>query len=682
MKSLNHTFIRISLVFMAGIILGLKVQFPFRWQLVILFLSFLGLIFTHLRARKIIFGDSFFGIFAYSTLLLLGTNTAAIHQAENQPDHYINHLEKAKSGSVVRVRILERLKPNTYNERYLGEVEELIQSNKASEKLSGKILLNISRDDQRILIPQDELLTGFDPEKINQALNPYSFNYQEYMRNQGILRQLNLNREEFKYLGHEHNLPGTLALFRRHIISNLEKQDFTQEQMGIIQALLLGQRQEISREAYAEYAAAGAIHILAVSGLHVGILFILLSWLFRPLTYFKQGRLFQSLFILLFLWSFAGLANFSAPVLRAVTMFSFLAIGMQMNRQVSLMNSLFVSLFILLLINPYYILQAGFQLSYLAVFAIISLQPAIKKLYRPRFKADKLAWDILSVSLAAQLGIFPLSLYYFHQFPGLFFLTNLVILPFLGILLGYGILVILLAAFGALPATIASLLGLCINLLNDFVSFISHQKVFVIEEIRFDTFQLLAAYLLLIAFIFLIYYPKIKTLLFFLLAIIGIQVSSLYSKIQENSAEMIVFHKSGNSILGIWQGKELQLHSKTLENIDQLDFVKAYKREENINESEPKKLQNIYITNNIRLMVVDSSATYKITEFDPQIVLLTNSPKLNLDRLLEELSPELIIADGSNYSSMVYRWKLSCKKQKVPFHFTGEKGSFRISTGL
>lgn len=679
MKSLNHTFIRISLVFMTGIILGLKFQFPFRWQLVILFLSFLGFIFTYLRARKIIFGDNFFGIFAYSTILLLGINTATIHQPENQPDHYINHLDKAKSGFMVRIRVLERLKPNAYNERYLGEVEELIESNKTSEKLSGKILLNISG---RILIPQDELLAAFHPTEINTPLNPHTFNYREYMRNQGVLSQLNLKKEEFKYLGHKQNLLGILALFRRHIISTLEKQDFTQEQMGIIQALLLGQRQEISRETYAEYAAAGAIHILAVSGLHIGILFILLSWLSRPLIYFRQGRLFQSLFILIFLWGFAGLANFSAPVLRAVIMFSFLAIGMQMNRPVSLMNSLFVSLFVLLLLDPYYILQAGFQLSYLAVFAIISLQPAIRKLYSPLFKVDKIAWDILSVSLAAQLGILPLSLYYFHQFPGLFFLTNLVILPFLGILLGYGILVVLLAAFGALPVAMAGLLGFCINLLNDFVSFISHQKVFVIEEIRFDSFQLWAAYLLLIAFIFLIHSPKTKSLLFFLIAIVGLQISDLYSKISENRSELIIFHKTGNSILGMRQGNDLFLYSKDNGSLQNPEFLKDYTREERISNLETHKLQNIYTTSTLQLLVVDSSAIYQIPEFDPKIVLLTNSPKLNLNRLMEELHPKMIVADGSNYTSMVHRWEHTCQKQKVPFHFTGEKGSFRISTGL
>ena len=132
-------------------------------------------------------------------------------------------------------------------------------------------------------------------------------------------------------------------------------------------------------------------------------------------------------------------------------MFTIIAIAMHLKRQTNIYNTLAISVFVLLLLKPNFLFDIGFQLSYLAVLAIVAIQPKLYNIYRPNYKVDTLFWNIFTVTLAAQLGVLPLSLYYFHQFPGLFFLSNLVIIPFLGIVLGMGIVILILASLSVLP---------------------------------------------------------------------------------------------------------------------------------------------------------------------------------------------------------------------------------------
>ena len=151
------------------------------------------------------------------------------------------------------------------------------------------------------------------------------------------------------------------------------------------------------------------------------------------------------------LWCFALIAGMSASVVRAVTMFSFVAVGLSFKRRKTILFSLISSAFLLLLVKPMFLFDVGFQLSYLAVFGIVWVQPKLANLFNCKYWFFRKVWSMCSVSIAAQMGVLPLSLYYFHQFPGLFFLSNVLIIPFLGAILMGGILVIILALSNMLP---------------------------------------------------------------------------------------------------------------------------------------------------------------------------------------------------------------------------------------
>jgi len=223
-----------------------------------------------------------------------------------------------------------------------------------------------------------------------------------------------------------------------------------------VNALLLGQRTDISSGTYDAYKNAGAVHLLAVSGLHIGILLWILHMVFRPVELLPKGKTIKLLVLLVALWSYAVLAGLSASIIRAVSMFSFVAYALYLNRPANTFNILALSIFfVLLAFDARLLYSPGFQMSYAAVFAIVWIYPKLQAIWRPGQWLPRKIWQLLSVSLAAQLGVLPISLFYFHQFPALFFVSNLLVVPFLGLLLGTGFLIALLALFQLLPPALA-----------------------------------------------------------------------------------------------------------------------------------------------------------------------------------------------------------------------------------
>ena len=679
MQFLNFTIIKLSIFLILGIITGFYIDLPALPLFIFLGLLFLIFCISFLRARRKLFDDAFFGICTWSLIFSLGMATAYLHQPKNQQHHYIN-LQSTKA-DLMQIRVIEALKPNLYNQPYIAEVERIFSS-KNSIPVTGKILLNISKDSiSSIIQPGMKLIVPNQTTNIAKPLNPYRFNYRKFMQKQKVEMQLQLNKSEIQTLPHnEKRILTHISNFRERLIQKLSEAKFNKDELAIMQALLLGQRQDISKEIYDEYAAAGAIHILAVSGLHVGIILLILNWLFAPLNYLKNGLILKTFILILLMWSFAILAGLSPSVVRAVTMFSFIAIGMQMRRKTSVLNSLFISLFILLLVNPYFIFQVGFQLSYLAVFAIVTIQPKLFKLWQPKFKITKYFWGLFTVSIAAQIGVLPLSLFYFHQFPGLFFLSNLVVLPVLGLILGLGILVILLALLQLLPDILAETYGNLIGLMNQFIGWVAGKEDFVFTDIHFNIWQNLSAYLLIFFFILLIYRKNFRNLVFFLCGILIVQSSMLYSKMQNSTSESIIFHKPRKTMIGVNELEQFRLYHNLEDDLQNEIRLKDYKTGRDIYSIEEKIIPDIMSTSKASILIIDSSAVYRLKNFKPDVVLLRNSSNINLERLIRSLNPKIIVADGSNYHSYVSRWAETARKQKARFHHTGKSGAFRIST--
>ncbi|MGG6232292.1 ComEC/Rec2 family competence protein [Tenacibaculum sp. SDUM215027] len=604
--------------------------------------------------------------------VFIGISATYIHNPKNYASYYEHQLTENFTAVLTIQKVL---KPGNYYTKYVAKVSQV-----DSTKTTGYILLNIQKDSLSSPLKVGHRIFIKTPFKeLIPPLNPHQFDYKQYLAKQYIYHQVFLNKQQFKQLENtSFSLVGLSANLREKIQASLKKYHFSNNEFAVINALLLGQRQEISKDLLESYTNAGAIHILAISGLHIGILLLLLSYLFKPIEKLPYGVLIKAVSIVLLLWCFAFIAGLSASVVRAVTMFTFVAIGQSFKRKKIIEYSLISSMLFLLLIKPMFLFDVGFQLSYLAVFGIVWVQPLLYNLWNPKFWLLDKGWSLFTVSIAAQAGILPISLYYFHQFPGLFIISNLIIIPFLSSILLLGIVVILLAVLNSLPQFIADVYGSIISLMNRFVDWVSHQEDFLLKEIPMSLTTMVVWYVLIVLLYRVWIRKTSKSIIFLLTSIIVLQGFYFYEKYQiSNKVEFIVFHKSRQSVLGKRNGKELSIFSSLNDSVlHQQKLLLSYRVGEHISSKSIDSVFNIISYKNKQILIVDSLGVYQINGIQNPTVILQNSPKINLNRLITSLKPQQIIADGSNYKSYINRWKETCCKQKTPFWHTGQNGAF------
>lgn len=664
MKLLAFVPIKLTLLLVLGILIGFHFPFDIRFALAITLVLFvvLGLIFYYeVHTRSVLFG-----LIAMLTTISLGIFISIQAQPVHHNSHYSKHsLNKQNQW---HLKVTEVLKPTLFSERYLATVNSVDNS-----QVTGKIIISKAVDTLRNQLKVDDeiwIYSGIQP--ITPPLNPHQFDYQNYLKKLGIYHQIRLHDANYsKDENPNRTLFGLAAQAKNYIIQKLRRADFGPEELSIIQALLLGERSDISEETYANYKNAGAVHILAVSGLHIGVLLILIQFLLRPL----RNRTISFVLTLFLLWSFAFLAGLSPSIIRASTMFTFVAYALHLNRPSNTFNILALSMFfILLFIDPNLLFQVGFQMSYAAVFAIVWIYPLLQKLWFPKNKIIRYMWQLLSVSAAAQLGVLPISLFYFHQFPGLFFISNLVIVPALGFILGTGILVIFLALINLLPDWLVLFYNELIGWMNSIVGWVAHQESFIFKSISFDSGQLVFSYCVIGMLIYMLQSINFKRVAFFLISLLCFQcwtISQNYSARTES--EVLALHQTKNSILLNKNGTILNVFTDSSKVSQRL--VQDYRIGERIDSIQYKALGNSYEVIGSTLLVIDSSGVYS-NQHSQEVILLTQSPKINLERLIHAIKPEQIITDGSNYKSYIERWKKTCEKYKIPFHYTGEKGAY------
>ena len=671
MKFINFSVIKFAFFLTAGIIIAHF--YPNTLYFYLAISLYIGLLIIGFISKEHLFQTIYFGIVTYACIFLLGAITYQINLPEFQNNHYSQNDSMDLKENILQLKIKEVLKSDTYNSKYIAEVIAI-----NNNYFDGKILLNIKRDSfEKMFNIDDLLLISSKLKKISAPLNPHQFDYSAYMKSLGIYNQVHSSQRTILNQSKGNpTLRGQADKVRSYLIQKLKKSPLTPNVIAIVQALILGQKKDINKQLYNDYSAAGAIHILAVSGLHVGIIYFILIALLRPFKNLFKNELIISIIMVISLWGFAFLTGLSPSVIRAVTMFSFFAFAKAINRETNGINTLFLSYFILLIINPLWLFYVGFQLSYLAVFFILWLLPLFNKIYYPKNYFVKKIWDIFTVTLAAQLGIIPLSIYYFHQFPGLFFITNLIILPFLGILLGGGIILIFLSMFNILPDWFALSYNFLIKLMNSCIHWIANQELFLFQNITFSLSKIFASYLLIISIILFWDYQNRKSNLFFAVGLSILFSVSIFDNYSNSKNELIVFHKNRQSIVANKNGSILHLYkSDATLNISNSYPIKAYKIANGIIEYSEIKLPQVFKYNEKLILILDSLGVYP-NSYKIDIVLLTYSPKVNLNRMLDRLQPKMIIADGNNYKSYVNRWKKSCNEKNIAFHFTGTDGAY------
>ncbi|GAA0716741.1 ComEC/Rec2 family competence protein [Aquimarina litoralis] len=675
-KLLNVPFVILTISLVLGIILGYYISISLRIAIILQTASITGLTISWWYANRIFRSTIHFSGLVIITFFFFGTTLVELYHPKNDPFHFTNRLNNSEPHVTFEFSVKKRLKSTSFYDKYIISLTSL-----ENNKVTGDVLLKLPNKSLKTkLITGTSYLTYALLKPIPKPLNPNQFNYASYMGYEYVYYQTTI---DFKNLiltdKTNFSLYRLADIIRADIFKNLSNYTFTGKQLAIINALILGQKQDIDIDTFKDYQNAGATHILAVSGLHIGILLILLNFLLKPLDYiFKRSRELKIVLTIIALWSFAIIAGLSPSILRAATMFSFITIGTYFRSKTSIYNALIISIFILVILDPLLIFSVGFQLSYVAVFSIIWMQPHLVKIYKPRFYIDKILWETLTVTITAQIGLLPLLLFYFHQFPLLFIISNLIIIPILGIVLGLGILVILLAKIHLLTDWIVMTYGNLIDFINTIIHWVAAQKAFIIKDISFSSKILVSGYLLTIVFIQTLRNYHIKRL-FALSVVIALFLSVLVyeKKISHKVEELIVFHNPRNTIIGVSENQQLKIFSKDSITDTTIDFlIRGHVVANNFELSPPQILHNIYTYKDKRIFIIDENGIYDLPNFKADIILLINSPKIHLDKVIEQIQPEQIIADGSNYRSYLDRWESTCLKQKIPFHRTDKKGAY------
>ncbi|MBD3660841.1 MAG: ComEC/Rec2 family competence protein, partial [Arenibacter algicola] len=329
----------------------------------------------------------------------------------------------------------------------------------------------------------------------------------------------------------------------------------------------------------------------------------------------------------------------------------------------------------LLLLDPLLLFQVGFQLSYAAVFAIVWIYPLLQKLWIPQYWIIKKGWELVSVSIAAQLGVFPISLFYFHQFPGLFLISSLLILPFLTFILGFGILVIVLSLANSLPPVLVTIYDTVIRWMNSIIGLVAQQENFLFRNISFDTIQLILSYAIIISMVTVFIKVSYKRVVVFLVFVLCFQSYVLgIGHLAQDKESLVIGHLGRNSGLIHQTGQKLTVFSTNPEATARM--ANDYAIAQNIIEMQHRPIKNSYLIGGKRMVILDSTDMALPKNYEVSTLVLTQSPKINLERLLDSIAPNIIIADGSNYKSYISRWKATCHKKKLPFHHTGENGAF------
>lgn len=538
-------FLRIALAFGIGIIAGNYIEI--HSAILILGIAVILVLLIVLHRNYAYKKASAFGFLVILIFILFGN---FVFSNYNKTPHFFEN--GIYLGTIVES---PQEKQNSYKTviRTIG-----VKKNDSIFQTNEKIIVYFSKSENvKLLKPGNTITFKTTPQFVTNNGNPYEFDYKNYLQRKRIYRQVYLADNGWRHANLEIKTILTYSeLFREKLLSIYRAQNLGANETEILSALTLGYKRDLDPETKRIFSAAGAMHVLAVSGLHVGIIFMVFMYMFGFLRKQKTGKYIFVISAVLLLWAYAFITGLSPSVMRASAMFTILIIGTNINRRANIYNSLAASALILLFINPNNLYEVGFQLSYAAVFGIVFLQPKFEKIWHPKNKIIRFFWTLLTVSLAAQLATFPLSSFYFSQFPSFFWITNLIVIPAVTLLIPLGILLLIVSKIPLLAAIIAYLIKWLIKTIYFILQGIENLP-YSIFEISFSTLELSC---LLASFFFIFIFVETRKTIHFKLALLSLTI--LFTAIlianfeQYYKREIIVYNNASNTTIQLIAGRK------------------------------------------------------------------------------------------------------------------------------
>jgi competence protein ComEC len=692
-------FIRLLIPFLLGIgIYSCCGTLDLSWSLL---MGFYGVLFSisillHLKSAPGVSTIRTWGTLLSVLLIHLGYLISYAHDARNSPIH------------------LQQI-PNQEEVTYIASIESPIKINeksiKATVKVStqgndvksfkpceGKAIIYFQLDTNSTKLQYGDLIVfQATLKEFTPPLNPKAFDSRSYYASQNIYHQTYLPGDQWQILGHQQGsaLYQFIYKTRSSLLQILAKHLTSPNEYAVAAALLLGAKDQLSKDLRNAYADTGAMHVLAVSGLHIGILVGLLAFLLSFVRRSdKKWLRIKTIILLSLLWSFALLTGASASVLRACTMFSFVIIGQLLNRKINIYNSLAASAFLLLCIDPLLLFQVGFQLSYFALVGIIYLHPRIYKRWYIENKLGDWIWTGVALSLAAQIATLPISLYYFHQFPVFFWLSGIVVTATASIILSLGIALLCFHAVPLLSTALGYALYGFLFLMNSLIFLIQQLPGAVWEGFWLESWQMWTWYLVLISGIYLLVTRQLKWAFVPLslgVLLFGYQAAINYQHVQQN--QLCIYNSRKSTLISYIKGSNCTTWmDSTLIGNPQIQYAQqnhlwslgVSKNELHALEDSIQKSSFYYQNkkgqfNNKKLSLYgqEDVRTQSHTPLEVDYVLVHGNPKLKSIQQIEDIYLyKTLIFDASNSSWKIKKWIKECQELEVDFIDVSTEGAW------
>ncbi len=630
-----------------------------------------------------------FGFLNGIAILLPFTAIGALlvwHNDIRHSKNWVGHHYKANMSFVATLEEPPVEKTRSFKSN--ATINYLIENEKANP-VKGKIIIYLKKDSLVAPLAYGSRIIFAKPlQEIKNAGNPGGFDYKRYSLFQGITHQVYLQPDEFVVLNETNKrwLPSFLNTTREKVLNILRSNIKGDKELGLAEALLIGYKDDLDKTLVQSYTNTGVIHIIAISGLHLGLIYWLLVQLLKPMYRHKFIKWLRPLIIICGLWLFSLLAGGQPSILRSAVMFTCIVLGETLAKRTSIYNTLALSAFLLLCYNPYWLWDVGFQLSYSAVLSIVIFMRPVYNLFYIKNKLLDFFWKLNAVTIAAQILTLPVSIYHFHQFPTHFLLTNFIAVPLSSLILLGEIFLCIISFIPAVALFSGHLLSLLIWFLNSYIE--------KIEALPFSLWDSLQISLIQVAFLFIFiagisYWMLEKTktglkislaalLSFFILRSISYWEMGKQQKI-------IVYNVPQHQAIDFINGRHYFFAGDP--DLQANDFARNFhlKPSRILQRTAPLTSLNGLLKNdnyitfgNKNILLIDTTISFNpsLNKYPIDLLIVSKNSTLYFSRLSNSLAIKRVVFDASTPAWKLKYFKKDCDSLHIPYHDVAEKGAF------
>lgn len=552
--------------------------------------------------------------------------------------------------------------------------------------IKGNVVLYLQKDSLALRLKSgDRLMVSTLLSLPEPKGNPNEFDYRTHLLRRGICGVGYVAKDSWHKVG-ENRKFSIMRLAQRtriKMLDILKEMQIKGDVFAVVAALTLGYTDALSPELNDSFAITGASHVLSVSGLHVGIIFVMLGMMLAFLDKKPRTVRLKWMLIILFLWFYAFLTGLSPSVCRSVFMFSTFAVAKIINRKSTTYNNIFLSAFVLLIINPMWLFNVAFQLSYSALLAIIYFQPKIERLLYFRHKALRYAWSLTSVSVAAQVGAAPLCLYYFNQFPNYFLLANFVGMPLAGVIIYLDVALATLHKIPFVGEGIAFLLTWATRIMNSGLQIIEG-FYYVSSHLWISSVQLLLIYVAVFALGFLFYKIKYQYFVALFGALILFFSINIFNKITDANYSELIVYNSKTLVVNNIENRNNRILTNDIESARRMAsnfWLNRHLPQPLYSEIDTVLGINIFGYDQRRFVLLSSSSIYDSYVIQPlriDYLIVTREVKPTDNLFRYYFSPKHIImaSDVTAYNRRVFTQ--IAQKRNIKCYAVAEQGAFRL----